>query len=92
MKVSERLLLEKILQQDRSAMEILYTRHEKLLFTIAMKITEDRIKTERLLKSVFHDVWKNPLLFLNTKERHLSVCLIKHLKCKHTDCLKAKIC
>lgn len=53
------ILYEEILKKDRSALEKLYNRYEKILFSFAMRITKDEKLAEEVLQDVFMKVWND---------------------------------
>ena len=44
---------------DPSALEALYMRTQQIIFTLLVRITNDRDTAEDLMVDVFHDVWRN---------------------------------
>jgi RNA polymerase sigma-70 factor (ECF subfamily) len=54
------LLLQRIAQGDRAAMEELYDQYSTLLFSIAMKVLHDTGDAEEVLQEVFVQVWQKP--------------------------------
>jgi RNA polymerase sigma-70 factor (ECF subfamily) len=51
-------LLRSIAAGDQLALAALYERTHRLVFTLAMRITNDRATAEELTLDVFHDVWR----------------------------------
>jgi RNA polymerase sigma-70 factor (ECF subfamily) len=51
-------LLRSIAEGDQLALDALYERTHRLVFTLAMRITNDRATAEELTLDVFHDVWR----------------------------------
>ena len=51
-------LLRSIAAGDQLALDALYERTHRLVFTLAMRITNDRATAEELTLDVFHDVWR----------------------------------
>lgn len=43
---------------DRSALQVLYTRTHRIIFTLIVRITNNRETAEELMGDVFHDVWR----------------------------------
>ena len=43
---------------DRSALQVLYTRTHRIVFTLIVRITNNRETAEELMGDVFHDVWR----------------------------------
>jgi RNA polymerase sigma-70 factor, ECF subfamily len=59
--VSERdweMLVQAIAAGDELALQALYDRAHRLVFTLAMRITANRETAEELTVDVFHDVWR----------------------------------
>jgi len=51
-------LLRSIAAGDQLALDALYERTHHLVFTLAMRITNDRATAEEVTLDVFHDVWR----------------------------------
>ena len=59
--VSERMaraLVQSIAAGDQSALHVLYDRTHRIVFTLIMRITNNRETAEELTLDVFHDVWR----------------------------------
>jgi RNA polymerase sigma-70 factor (ECF subfamily) len=52
-------LLRSIAAGDQLALDALYERTHRLVFTLAMRIAKDRATAEELTLDVFHDVWRH---------------------------------
>lgn len=50
-------LVRSIAGGDRSALQVLYTRTHRIVFTLLVRITNNRDTAEELMGDVFHDVW-----------------------------------
>jgi RNA polymerase sigma-70 factor (ECF subfamily) len=50
-------LLARICGHDETALRSLYERYSRLLYSIALRITEDRHAAEEVMQDVFHSVW-----------------------------------
>lgn len=59
-------LLEMISSHDESALTHLYERYARLLYSIALRITNDRAAAEEVLQDVFHSVWLRATTFRPT--------------------------
>lgn len=57
MNQSDELLYRKILQKDKKALESLYDRYEKLLFSFAYKMTGEKELAEEVVQEVFIKLW-----------------------------------
>src|SRR5690606_10647350 len=57
-KSSDFMLYTRIQQKDKEALEQLYDRYEKILFSFLVKMTEDRDLAEEALQEVFIKVWR----------------------------------
>lgn len=56
-------LLTRVARGDRQAFEQLYDRSISLLFTLAVKILDDRDEAAELLQEVYLDIWRKSLRF-----------------------------
>jgi RNA polymerase sigma-70 factor (ECF subfamily) len=56
---SDEELLQRIAQQDRSAMTELYDRYERVVFGFALRTVSDRGQAEEVVQDVFMRVWRN---------------------------------
>src|SRR3954447_25256844 len=51
-------LVQRIARGEQSALRELYERTHRLVFTLIMRIVENRASAEELTLDVFHDVWR----------------------------------
>ncbi len=51
-------LVQSIAQGDQHALSVLYERAHRLVFTLMVRMTNDRATAEELTVDVFHDVWR----------------------------------
>jgi RNA polymerase sigma-70 factor (ECF subfamily) len=51
-------MVEAIAKGDQRALHALYERAHRIVFTVIMRITNDRATAEELTIDVFHDVWR----------------------------------
>ncbi|WP_409290242.1 RNA polymerase sigma factor [Peribacillus sp. SCS-37] len=51
-------LYQRILGQDAEALEILYTRYEKLIYSFVYKMTQDSGLSEEVIQEVFLKLWR----------------------------------
>lgn len=61
--LDDEALLQLIGSHDESALTSLYERYARLLYTIALRITNDRAAAEEVLQDVFHSVWQRAQTF-----------------------------
>ena len=61
--LDDEILLELISSHDESALSSLYERYARLLYSIALRITDDRAAAEEVLQDVFHSVWQRATTF-----------------------------
>lgn len=61
--LDDEALLQLIGSHDESALTSLYERYARLLYTIALRITNDRIASEEVIQDVFHSVWQRAQTF-----------------------------
>lgn len=57
-KSTDTLLYMRIQKHDKEALELLYDRYEKILFSFLCKMTDDRDLAEEALQEVFIKVWR----------------------------------
>ena len=56
---SDSTLIAQICKGQEHALGLLYDRYNRLLFTIALRVTGDRSIAEEVIQDVFHAVWKS---------------------------------
>jgi RNA polymerase sigma-70 factor (ECF subfamily) len=61
--LDDEMLLALISSRDESAFTSLYERYARLLYSIALRITNDRFAAEEVLQDVFHSVWLRATTF-----------------------------
>ncbi|HEX6289843.1 MAG TPA: sigma-70 family RNA polymerase sigma factor [Herpetosiphonaceae bacterium] len=61
--LDDEILLQLICSHDESALSSLYERYARLLYSIALRITDDRAAAEEVLQDVFHSVWHRATTF-----------------------------
>src|SRR4028118_2200054 len=61
--LDDEMLLNLICSHDESALSSLYERYARLLYSIALRITDDRNAAEEVLQDVFHSVWLRATTF-----------------------------
>lgn len=55
---SDHDLIIRIAQQDEAALVLLYQRYQRLMYMIALRITDDWALAQEVLQDVFHSVWR----------------------------------
>src|SRR3981189_1402133 len=60
---SDQMLLESIADGDRTAMHILYSRHNVRVYRFILRIVRDATTAEDLVSQVFLDVWRTARQF-----------------------------
>lgn len=66
------LLYERIRNKDKDALEIMYDRYEKLLFSFACRITHDQSLAEEVLQDVFMKLWHGNRVYDSSKGKFTS--------------------
>lgn len=61
--LDDEMLLALISSHDESALSSLYERYARLLYSIALRITDDRTAAEEVIQDVFHSVWLRATTF-----------------------------
>lgn len=64
--LDDEMLLALISSNDESALSSLYERYARLLYSTALRITNDRMAAEEVLQDVFHSVWLRAQTFRPT--------------------------
>ncbi len=64
--LDDETLLARICSCDETALRSLYERYHRLLYSIALRITNDRHAAEEVLQDVFHSVWLRAQTFRPT--------------------------
>lgn len=57
-KLSDNDLYERIRERDREALELLYDRYERLLYSFAYRMTKDQQIAEEIMQDVFMKIWQ----------------------------------
>ena len=57
--LSDSSLIARIFQRDEQALGFLYDRYDRLVYTIALRITNDRAAAEEVVRDVFQGVWQS---------------------------------
>jgi len=64
--LDDEMLLALISSHDESALSSLYERYARLLYNIAVRITDDRMEAEEVLQDAFQSVWLRATTFRPT--------------------------
>ncbi len=62
-KLTDRELIERVINKDSKALENLYDRYSPILFTLVNKIVSDKIKAENILSDIFVIIWQKSNLY-----------------------------
>lgn len=65
-------LYKRIQRSDKQALELLYERYEKLLFSFAFRMTGRRDLSEEIVQEVFIKLWTKPNLYSQSKGKFSS--------------------
>ncbi|MBM7620110.1 DNA-directed RNA polymerase specialized sigma24 family protein [Bacillus tianshenii] len=65
--------------RDRSAFGKFYLEYEDLLYKIATRYAANSGDAEALLERLFEELWNRPEVLWQTREKHLSVLLVKRM-------------
>ena len=60
---ADSILLVAIQRGEESAMALLFEKHSKLVYSIALRILRDRAAAEDIMQEVFLQVWRSPEVF-----------------------------
>ncbi|MGP1909806.1 RNA polymerase sigma factor [Metabacillus sp. JX24] len=66
------ILYERILRKDKDALEAMYDRYEKLLYSFAFRITHDHTLAEEVLQDVFMKLWHGNRVYDSSKGKFTS--------------------
>jgi RNA polymerase sigma-70 factor, ECF subfamily len=56
--LSDEVLIAKVAQGDKDALETLYDRHAALVLGVCLRLIEDRPTAEHVLQEIFWQVWQ----------------------------------
>ncbi|KAA0544602.1 sigma-70 family RNA polymerase sigma factor [Bacillus sp. BGMRC 2118] len=54
----DKVLYVRVLEKDKQALELLYERYEKLLYSFSYRLTQDQELAEEVVQEVFMKLWK----------------------------------
>ncbi|CAM3857326.1 RNA polymerase sigma factor [Mesobacillus thioparans] len=75
--------------KDKRALELLYDRYEKLLFSFAYRMTGRRDLSEEIVQDVFLKLWTKPGMYDETKGK-FSSWILTVTRYASIDCLRKK--
>lgn len=75
--------------QDKRALELLYERYEKLLFSFAYRMTGRRDLSEEIVQDVFLKLWTKPGMYDDTKGK-FSSWILTVTRYAAIDCIRKK--
>lgn len=61
------LLLVRVQRGEESAMELLYDRYSKLVYSVALRVLRDPASAEDVLQEIFLQIWRSPQSFIATR-------------------------
>jgi len=70
--LSDEMLAEQIARREVSALETLYARHGRALFSLAAKMLDDRHAAEEIVQETFLKLWQRPETYVPARGRLLS--------------------
>lgn len=70
--VPDEVLVARLRKQDSEALEILYDRHARPVFSLALKMLGDVTAAEEIVQEVFLKLWRNPDRYVAGRGRFLS--------------------
>lgn len=86
-KLTDRELIERVINKDSKALEILYDRYSPILFTLVNKIVTDKSNAENILADIFVIIWQKSNLN-NFNAQNLYTWLILLTRNKSIDFVK----
>jgi RNA polymerase sigma-70 factor (ECF subfamily) len=63
----DKILLERILARDQTAMADLFDRYSRMVYSVAMRVVKDSAQAEDVMQDVFFQVWQNPKAFVSDR-------------------------
>lgn len=70
--LTDEQLYQQIVQQDKKALEELYDRYERILFSFIYRFTKDAGLTEEVLQDLFMKLWQNKAIYQSGKGKFSS--------------------
>ena len=71
-KSTDTMLYTRIKEKDKAALEMLYDRYEKILFSFLYKMTQDKELAEEALQEVFLKLWRGKGIYDESKGKFTS--------------------
>lgn len=72
-----------ILDKDTEYFNKLYSNHEDMLMSMAVKLTGSNIYSENLIAEVFNELWDSPQYFKDSSDTKISTFLMKRVIYNH---------
>jgi RNA polymerase sigma-70 factor (ECF subfamily) len=63
----DKVLLERVLARDQSAMAELFDRYSGMAYSVALRVVKDAAQAEDVMQDVFFQVWQNPRAFVSDR-------------------------
>jgi len=63
----DKILLERILARDQTAMADLFDRYSRMVYSVALRVVNDSAQAEDVMQDVFFQVWQNPKAFVSDR-------------------------
>ena len=83
------LLLQRVVQQDSQALEMLYDRYSRLVYSLVYRVVREPATAEELVQEVFLQVWRNAASF-QPERGTLEAWLVTITRNRALDSLRAK--
>lgn len=64
---SDSLLLARLERRDEGAMTVLFARHSKLVYSVALRVLRDAQIAEDVMQEVFMQIWNKPVAFIPSR-------------------------
>ncbi len=63
--VPDEVLLRRIAEQEQQAMAMLFDRHSRLVYSVALRVLGDTGQAEDVMQEIFFQLWKSPGSFVH---------------------------
>lgn len=63
----DKVLLDRVLARDQSAMAELFDRYSGMAYSVALRVVKDSAQAEDVMQDVFFQVWQNPRAFVSDR-------------------------
>jgi len=81
--------MERLVQQDPRALEMLYDRYSGLVYSLVLRIVREAATSEELVQEVFLQVWRSASSY-QPERGSLEAWLVTLARSRALDCLRAK--